>query len=173
MYTLKDVYGNEAISNLNKIYRVERNVAHVEVTEDVFALICTDDGSEIASNAEMFSYAGCGLWRVEDGDTSYLYDANGLRASMSDKIIETDSGYSMMSINDGDYTISVEGSSSATLTEGLVKIQSESSSLYGVIDAFTGEQLLDYAYSDIRMAGDYLYAYNGTGWDVYFVEVFY
>lgn len=172
-YILKDIYGNEVISNLKDIMQVEGNVAYVKTMEDRYALIRVNDGSEIESDTEAFSYEGCGLWSLRDGDTTYLYDEGGLAATGTDAIIETDSGYSMMCINDGDYTLSVEGSSAITLTGGLVKIQSESSMLYGVIDGFTGEQILDYAYSDVEMAGDYLYAYNGSGWDVYLVDGFY
>lgn len=71
-------------------------------------------------------------------------------------------------VEDQDYTLTLDAAEK--LGVELVSAKNITTGLYGVFELWTGEQILDYAYTDIQAAYGYLYAYKDGVYTVYQVN---
>lgn len=70
-------------------------------------------------------------------------------------------------INDGEFSLHMDNKHGEDLGLGLIGMKSDSNGKFGVIDLFTGEQLLDYEYDNVYGIDGYIYALKGDTWTIY------
>lgn len=156
------------------VFEIRENVVRV-YNDDKYSLF-TLEGEEIyaAQNSDInINYIGRGYWTVEESEGTYrIFTETGecgkTNSCALSNYIEDGDKYKVYIFNDGDYTLSVDSVSYTSFDNDmpLITVQNKEDKV-ALYDTITGEQLLDYKYTQIEYAAGYVYAYADGKYTVY------
>ena len=147
------------------------------VTEDGEGKLIYADGTvvtTIGKYPEKVAYGFYSVWDSDSEQNAMYYpdgrEVTGVSYGVDELVIDDDNN-NLFIINDEDYTFQPQDSYPDTMTYGMIADCTEDD-MYGVIDLFTGEELLPYEYDEVAYAAGYVYAYKLSDgfWTVYEVN---
>ena len=171
-----DKNGNQVYDDEYEYIRWEDG-STLTVTEDSEGKLIYADGTVVTTIGSYPDEIAYGFYSVYDSDSSEyaLYypdgrEVTGVSYNVDELVMDDDDG-NLFVINDGDYTFQPQESYPNTLTYAMIA-DSNDDGYYGVIDLFTGEELLPYEYAEVGYANGYVYAYSYEDgvWTVYEVN---
>lgn len=172
-YIVLDTTGKQVYDDVYEYIRWEDGSMLVVIEGEAGKLILAD-GTEVVTNGKYPEQIAYGFSYVFNSDTSEytLYypdgtEALGMNYDVDELVVDNDDGY-LFVINDGDFTFQPQDSYPDTLTYAMIADCTEDE-MYGVIDLFTGEELLPYEYDEVAYANGYVYAYklDDGFWTIY------
>ncbi len=176
LYSILDSNGNQLMDLTFKSVNMENGIGfRVKTEEDVTQLI-SKDGEVIAETDDSYGFTEyiAGYATLETDDTYSLYGPSGLIAEellsySYDLYYLYEANGSFLVLNTGENKVP-EASLDTSIGTGLLRVEDESSGLYGLYDLFTGEQLLDCSYKAISATSTHIYARADDTWEIYSLD---
>ncbi len=175
LYTIFDSSGKQVLDQKFKtVYEESGSYLSVETDKEAAQLVSLD-GKVIAENDDIFNFYtySYGFVTEEKDETYSLYGPSGLLdeglTSASPYLIYTYNDGSFLALNTGEKIAIEPGTSFADSigVVGLLLVHDDTSGLYGLYDAFTGEQLLDCSYRFLSASATHVYAMKDDTWEIY------
>lgn len=176
--TVVDVNGNTIIEKTEKyISSINDEIvcfSEYDGEKYLYGLMTLQGDEIIAPNEKNYSYCEEGYWQGSNDYNSYdLISENGVIATnvklVHDLVCLVNGSTKYVVLKGESQTVDLKDEYVDTLTTALVA--SEENNLYGVVDLYTGEQLLGYEYEEIVYESGYIYAYKGGQWTIFEVQL--
>lgn len=168
-YTVVDKKGNVLLDGAEKkIVEINDDMICFSEIFDKHGLMTLQGEEVVPATKCTYFYCGQGYWdRTNEDGTHDLVSKEGVVAEKVDNLSP-----SLVCTKETDQYVVLKGngktlnlSEASEIATALVK--AEENGYYGLVDLYTGVQLLGYEYDDIRYAAGHVYAYKGGVWTIY------